>query len=58
MKRITLIVGLVILMMIAGCQQVDGRKEADGSITFKPGKFEPWTNGYEAGITIMIEPVK
>lgn len=58
MKKIVLIIGLVILMTVTGCQQIEGRKEADGTITFEPGEFEPWTNGYEAGITITIEPAQ
>ena len=55
MKKIFFILSLLIVMIISGCQQVKGRKEADGTITFEPGEFQAWTNGYEAGVGIMIE---
>ncbi len=58
MKKIIIAVGLITLMAANGCQRIEGRKETDGSITFEPGEFEPWTNGYENGITITIEPVQ
>ena len=54
MKKIVFIISLI-AVIISGCQQVEGRKEADGTITFEPGEFEPWTDGYEAGVGITIE---
>jgi len=54
-KKIVLVISLVVVIIISGCQQVKGRKEADGTITFEPGEFKPWTDGYEAGVGITIE---